>query len=140
MHLWSKEQPCRSISELVGVKDIHADHAASHIGKAQGIVTCLRATPYHGSRRRVFLPMDICMLVRPLLVSSHDLPRELGEGHGLLVLCFIYSSNLFETNADCFLDLVSKSEFYQSGSSVHNGFMCLFSCLCNFVLPATVVN
>ncbi|XP_007532249.2 NADH dehydrogenase (ubiquinone) complex I, assembly factor 6 isoform X3 [Erinaceus europaeus] len=48
--------------EVLGVKDIHADHAASHIGKAQGIVTCLRATPYHGSRRKVFLPMDICML------------------------------------------------------------------------------
>ncbi|RLW13104.1 hypothetical protein DV515_00000416 [Chloebia gouldiae] len=45
-----------------GVRDIHADHAASHIGKAQGIVTCLRATPYHCTRQKVFLPMDICML------------------------------------------------------------------------------
>ncbi|KAK3572407.1 hypothetical protein QTP86_032624 [Hemibagrus guttatus] len=44
------------------VKDVHADHAASHIGKAQGIVTCLRATPYHSQKRRVYLPMDICML------------------------------------------------------------------------------
>lgn len=50
-----------------GVKDVHADHAASHIGKAQGITTCLRATPYHSGRRKVYLPMDICMLVR----SSH---------------------------------------------------------------------
>jgi hypothetical protein len=57
------EQPCL-ISKILGIKDLHADHAASHIGKAQGIVTCLRATPYHGSRRKVFLPMDICMLVR----------------------------------------------------------------------------
>ncbi|KAF4798047.1 NADH dehydrogenase (ubiquinone) complex I, assembly factor 6 [Turdus rufiventris] len=48
--------------ETLGVRDIHADHAASHIGKAQGIVTCLRATPYHCTRRKVFLPMDICML------------------------------------------------------------------------------
>uniref|UniRef100_A0A8D2BA25 NADH dehydrogenase (ubiquinone) complex I, assembly factor 6 n=1 Tax=Sciurus vulgaris TaxID=55149 RepID=A0A8D2BA25_SCIVU len=47
--------------EILGIKDVHADHAASHIGKAQGIVTCLRATPYHGSKRKVFLPMDICM-------------------------------------------------------------------------------
>uniref|UniRef100_A0A8D3B685 NADH dehydrogenase (Ubiquinone) complex I assembly factor 6 n=1 Tax=Scophthalmus maximus TaxID=52904 RepID=A0A8D3B685_SCOMX len=38
------------------------DHAASHIGKAQGITTCLRATPYHSSRRKVYLPMDVCML------------------------------------------------------------------------------
>uniref|UniRef100_A0A673A1T3 NADH dehydrogenase (ubiquinone) complex I, assembly factor 6 n=1 Tax=Sphaeramia orbicularis TaxID=375764 RepID=A0A673A1T3_9TELE len=48
--------------ECLGLKDVHADHAASHIGKAQGIVTCLRATPYHSSRRKVYLPMDICML------------------------------------------------------------------------------
>ncbi|XP_030109765.1 NADH dehydrogenase (ubiquinone) complex I, assembly factor 6 isoform X8 [Mus musculus] len=47
--------------EVLGVKDLHADHAASHIGKAQGIVTCLRATPYHSSRRQVFLPMDVCV-------------------------------------------------------------------------------
>lgn len=52
------------VSVIVGVKDLHADHAASHIGKAQGIVTCLRATPYHGSRRKVFLPMDVCVQVR----------------------------------------------------------------------------
>ncbi|XP_029927911.1 NADH dehydrogenase (ubiquinone) complex I, assembly factor 6 isoform X1 [Myripristis murdjan] len=48
--------------ECLGLKDVHADHAASHIGKAQGIVTCLRATPYHSSRRKVYLPMDVCML------------------------------------------------------------------------------
>nr|XP_046255540.1 NADH dehydrogenase (ubiquinone) complex I, assembly factor 6 isoform X3 [Scatophagus argus] len=50
--------------ECLGVKDVHADHAASHIGKAQGIVTCLRATPYHSSRRKVYLPVDVCMLAR----------------------------------------------------------------------------
>ncbi|XP_070239097.1 NADH dehydrogenase (ubiquinone) complex I, assembly factor 6 isoform X3 [Bos mutus] len=59
--------------EILGIKDLHADHAASHIGKAQGIVTCLRATPYHGSRRRVFLPMDICMLHG---VSQEDFLRK----------------------------------------------------------------
>ncbi|KAM6967774.1 NADH dehydrogenase (ubiquinone) complex I, assembly factor 6 isoform 1-T1 [Aplochiton taeniatus] len=48
--------------ECLGVKDVHADHAASHIGKAQGILTCLRATRYNSSRRKVYLPMDICML------------------------------------------------------------------------------
>ncbi|XP_034409125.1 NADH dehydrogenase (ubiquinone) complex I, assembly factor 6 isoform X5 [Cyclopterus lumpus] len=48
--------------ECLGLRNVHADHAASHIGKAQGIVTCLRATPYHSSRRKVYLPMDVCML------------------------------------------------------------------------------
>uniref|UniRef100_A0A7N4V508 NADH:ubiquinone oxidoreductase complex assembly factor 6 n=1 Tax=Sarcophilus harrisii TaxID=9305 RepID=A0A7N4V508_SARHA len=59
--------------EVLGVRDLHADHAASHIGKAQGIVTCLRATPYHISRRKVFLPMDICMLHS---VSQEDFLRK----------------------------------------------------------------
>ncbi|XP_069777937.1 NADH dehydrogenase (ubiquinone) complex I, assembly factor 6 isoform X2 [Narcine bancroftii] len=48
--------------EVLGVRDIHADHAGSHIGKAQGIVTCLRATPYHSLRQKVYLPLDICLL------------------------------------------------------------------------------
>ncbi|XP_055489679.1 NADH dehydrogenase (ubiquinone) complex I, assembly factor 6 isoform X2 [Leucoraja erinacea] len=48
--------------EVLGVRDIHADHAASHIGKAQGIVTCLRAAPHHSMRRKVYLPLDICLL------------------------------------------------------------------------------
>ncbi|XP_035749748.1 NADH dehydrogenase (ubiquinone) complex I, assembly factor 6 isoform X4 [Egretta garzetta] len=56
--------------EMLGVRDIHADHAASHIGKAQGIVTCLRATPYHSTRQKVFLPMDICMLAEHLVSIS----------------------------------------------------------------------
>ncbi|XP_041422502.1 NADH dehydrogenase (ubiquinone) complex I, assembly factor 6 isoform X2 [Xenopus laevis] len=50
------------ILETLGIKDVHADHAASHIGKANGIITCLRAVPYNSSRRQVFLPIDICML------------------------------------------------------------------------------
>ncbi|KAJ8291035.1 hypothetical protein GJAV_G00020670 [Gymnothorax javanicus] len=48
--------------ECLGVTDVNADHAASHIGKAQGIVTCLRATPHNSQRRKVYIPMDICIL------------------------------------------------------------------------------
>ncbi|XP_076827664.1 NADH dehydrogenase (ubiquinone) complex I, assembly factor 6 isoform X2 [Brachyhypopomus gauderio] len=47
--------------ETLGVKDLNADHAASHIGKAQGIATCLRATPHHSQKHKVYLPMDVCM-------------------------------------------------------------------------------
>lgn len=54
---------------LADVRDVHADHAASHIGKAHGIVTCLRAVPVHSSRRQVFLPVDICMLVSASIQS-----------------------------------------------------------------------
>ncbi|KAK3552003.1 hypothetical protein QTP70_031608, partial [Hemibagrus guttatus] len=63
--------------ETLGVKDVHADHAASHIGKAQGIVTCLRATPYHSQKRRVYLPMDICMLYHRVLTGvCHGVSQE----------------------------------------------------------------
>uniref|UniRef100_A0A6I8S208 NADH dehydrogenase (ubiquinone) complex I, assembly factor 6 n=1 Tax=Xenopus tropicalis TaxID=8364 RepID=A0A6I8S208_XENTR len=60
------------ILETLGIKDVQADHAASHIGKAQGIITCMRAVPYHSSRRQVFLPIDICMLHR---ASQEDFIR-----------------------------------------------------------------
>uniref|UniRef100_A0A8C5GZM5 NADH dehydrogenase (ubiquinone) complex I, assembly factor 6 n=1 Tax=Gouania willdenowi TaxID=441366 RepID=A0A8C5GZM5_GOUWI len=64
--------------ECLGVKNVHADHAASHIGKAQGIVMCLRATPYYSSRRKVYLPMDICMLHE---ASQEDFIRGRQEKH-----------------------------------------------------------
>ncbi|XP_059195211.1 NADH dehydrogenase (ubiquinone) complex I, assembly factor 6 isoform X2 [Centropristis striata] len=64
--------------ESLGIRSVHADHAASHIGKAVGIVTCLRATPYHSSRRRVYLPMDLCMLHG---ASQEDFIRGSREQH-----------------------------------------------------------
>lgn len=102
MHLKRKEQPYCFIYKIVGIKDLHADHAASHIGKAQGIVTCLRATPYHGTRRRVFLPMDICMLVRLLFLSSNNLPQDYGRD--VISWFFTQASQItsFEMNAYCF--------------------------------------
>lgn len=45
--------------ECLGVKNIKADHVASHIGKAQGLSILLRATPYHSSKRRCYLPLDL---------------------------------------------------------------------------------
>lgn len=48
---------------LLAVKNINADHAASHVGKAQGIVTLIRATPYHAQRNLVYLPTDLMVKV-----------------------------------------------------------------------------
>ncbi|NXC12337.1 NDUF6 factor, partial [Corythaeola cristata] len=78
--------------EMLGVRDIHADHAASHIGKAQGIVTCLRATPYHSARQKVFLPMDICMLHG---VSQEDFIRGKQEKNYICVLFCFFSLPLY---------------------------------------------
>jgi len=38
---------------------MHADHAASHIGKALGILLTLRSLPYHASKRQIYLPRSI---------------------------------------------------------------------------------
>ena len=48
---------------FAGIQDIHADHAGSHIGKTQGLVTLLRSTPYHASRQRVHLPLELLLKV-----------------------------------------------------------------------------
>ncbi|RKP26961.1 isoprenoid synthase domain-containing protein [Syncephalis pseudoplumigaleata] len=45
--------------ELLGIRSVAADHTASHIGKSYGIVTLLRATPYHASKRVSYLPSEL---------------------------------------------------------------------------------
>ena len=47
----------------VDVRNVHADHAASHIGKAQGFVTLIRAVDYHAHRNSVYLPRDVMIKV-----------------------------------------------------------------------------
>lgn len=57
----AQNSPLHLTIELFTQQELHTTHATSHAGKAQGIVTCLRATPYRGSRRGVFLSLDICV-------------------------------------------------------------------------------
>lgn len=45
--------------EAQGIQDVHVDHVASHLGKAQGIITSIRSIPYHSQRRISVLPQDI---------------------------------------------------------------------------------
>ncbi|XP_026468564.1 NADH dehydrogenase (ubiquinone) complex I, assembly factor 6-like isoform X2 [Ctenocephalides felis] len=47
--------------EGCGVKNVHADHAASHLGKAQGIANMLRSLAITTESRSVFLPQQILM-------------------------------------------------------------------------------
>ncbi|OAD56659.1 NADH dehydrogenase (ubiquinone) complex I, assembly factor 6 [Eufriesea mexicana] len=44
-----------------GITDINADHAASHMGKAHGIVNLIRSIPYNIRKRTNMLPQDILM-------------------------------------------------------------------------------
>merc|ERR1712071_751726 len=45
--------------ECLNVRNVHADHAASHIGRAQGLVTLLRAVPHNSQNNRVYVPIDL---------------------------------------------------------------------------------
>ncbi|XP_021191282.1 NADH dehydrogenase (ubiquinone) complex I, assembly factor 6 isoform X1 [Helicoverpa armigera] len=49
------------ILKVAGIKDMHADHAASHLGKAQGIANILRSVRVSSQHKIVSLPMDILM-------------------------------------------------------------------------------
>ncbi|KNC85360.1 hypothetical protein SARC_02452 [Sphaeroforma arctica JP610] len=62
--------------QCVGVSDIHADHAASHLGKTEGIITLLRGVQYHARRRKVFLPMDQLLAAG---VSQEEVIRQQNE-------------------------------------------------------------
>ena len=55
---------------------MEADHAASHLGKAQGIVTVIRGVPYHSRRGVVLLPPDLLLHFG---VSPSDVLRGSGE-------------------------------------------------------------
>ncbi|XP_030386691.1 NADH dehydrogenase (ubiquinone) complex I, assembly factor 6 homolog [Scaptodrosophila lebanonensis] len=57
------DQTCASLMhllvELSGIRDINVDHAASHVGKAQGIVMLLRAIPHTGRQQAVAVPLEV---------------------------------------------------------------------------------
>lgn len=78
--------------QSLGVEDIQADHAASHIGKSIGIVTILRGFPYLVSKRRMLLPSAITskvyILYRTFLISLHLLEK--------VVLIFIFSTTFLK--------------------------------------------
>jgi len=52
-----------SVPLLSGLKDINADHAASHLGQCQGLVTVLRGTTFHSKRNKVYIPQDLLLKV-----------------------------------------------------------------------------
>jgi NADH dehydrogenase [ubiquinone] 1 alpha subcomplex assembly factor 6 len=72
------ENTCSSLLylhlEALGIKNIKADHAASHAGKAIGIATILRATPRNLQKGAIFLPLDI--------LSKHSVVAENVIRHG----------------------------------------------------------
>ncbi|KAF2074372.1 hypothetical protein CYY_004306 [Polysphondylium violaceum] len=46
--------------EAMGVKGNHdIEHCASHLGKAVGIMVLIRGTPFHVSRRKLYIPVEL---------------------------------------------------------------------------------
>ncbi|XP_034826699.1 NADH dehydrogenase (ubiquinone) complex I, assembly factor 6 homolog isoform X1 [Maniola hyperantus] len=46
---------------IAGVANVHADHAASHLGKAQGLVNILRSVHISNYHKTICLPMEVLM-------------------------------------------------------------------------------
>lgn len=53
-----------------GIQSTAADHAASHIGKASGLLLLLKSLPYHASRDFSYIPADVAAR-HGLLVTRH---------------------------------------------------------------------
>ncbi|GAM20366.1 hypothetical protein SAMD00019534_035410 [Acytostelium subglobosum LB1] len=55
--------------EAMGVKSSQAEHAASHLGRAMGIITLIRGTPFHIRTRKLYIPAT--------LTTKHGIVPEL---------------------------------------------------------------
>jgi NADH dehydrogenase [ubiquinone] 1 alpha subcomplex assembly factor 6 len=96
------------VLECMNFRDVNADHAASHIGRAQGLITLLRAIPYNASKQRVYVPLDL--LVKHS-VSQHNIIRG-SSGKNVKDLVFDIAST-----ANVHLEKVKKkNEFFTSFS------------------------
>lgn len=47
--------------EAQGTANVNADHAATHLGKAHGLVTLIRSVPYNARKRVILLPQNILL-------------------------------------------------------------------------------
>ena len=53
--------------QCCGITDVQADHAASHLGRAQGLATLVRGIPYFAKQQKCLLPIELCLHVRDIL-------------------------------------------------------------------------
>jgi len=54
--------------ESAGYRSVSFDHAASHLGKAVGLTTIIRGTPYHIKERQLLIPVE--------LLTKHNVVQE----------------------------------------------------------------
>lgn len=81
--------------QAAGVRSTSADHAASHVGKAEGIALLLKATPHHSLFRRTYIPIEIA--------ARHNVSQE-----------DIYRKRYSEGLANAVLDVASVADAHLS--------------------------
>ena len=72
------------------IRNVHTDHAASHIGKAQGVVTLIRAVHYHARKNNVYLPRDLMIKVNvhtQCITLTTSLRVTSATRHVVLTMC-----------------------------------------------------
>lgn len=85
--------------EAAGIRSMSADHAASHIGKAEGIALLLRASSYHSSFRRTYIPIEVAAKHG---VSQEDIYRKVyndGLADAVLEVASVADAHLSKARA-----------------------------------------
>lgn len=59
--------------QFAEIKNLDADHASSHLGKAQGLTNMLRSMLYHSKKDKVILPQELLLKYS---VSEEDVLRH----------------------------------------------------------------
>ncbi|GMH28895.1 hypothetical protein Nepgr_030738 [Nepenthes gracilis] len=68
-----------------GIRSTEADHAASHIGKASGLLLLIRSLPYHAARHRHFAYIPSSIAAKHGLLINHRGRTEISmDSHGAL--------------------------------------------------------
>ncbi|XP_050076284.1 NADH dehydrogenase (ubiquinone) complex I, assembly factor 6 homolog [Anopheles maculipalpis] len=78
--------------EVHGKRNVHCDHAASHLGKAQGIVNLLRSIPYQTRRNAVPIPQELLMAQG---VNQERMVRNRADDKGVEEVTFSLASVAF---------------------------------------------
>ncbi|GAB5031962.1 nadh dehydrogenase complex assembly factor 6 [Nannochloropsis oceanica] len=100
--------------ESLGVQHQTADHAASHVGKATGITTLLRATRYHAAQQSLYIPLE---LQREFKVNVNDILRGPQSPEAVQALSDVF----FEVATQAHLHLEHARELLSSTPSPATG-------------------
>lgn len=94
--------------QAMGIKDIHADHIATHVGKSMGLAYALRSIPFYASMGRTLLPQHALQhhkLTLPELCSEETQTK----GDERLTECVFHIATLAKGHIDHARNLREKA-------------------------------